>query len=109
MEAGFCEEFSLFMIQILFVNTNAKQKKVRKSLAFLNLFATHQRDNAFFFEFAAQKYGILENYAYLVQHERNLFRVGAPFVSASDLLRWSSYYFISSLSAAAKVWSLMMA
>ena len=86
MEAGFCEEFSLFMIQILFVNTNAKQKKVRKSLAFLNLFATHQRDNAFFFEFAAQKYGILENYAYLVQHERNLFRVGAPFVSASDLL-----------------------
>ena len=36
-------------------------------------------------------------------------RTRAPFVSASDLLRRSSFYFLSSGSAAANVWSLMIA
>ena len=33
----------------------------------------------------------LLSFALSLQHERNLFRVGVPFVSASDLLRWSSF------------------
>jgi len=50
LQSGFLPE-PIAKLQILFVFQRSDKKKVRKSLALLNFFATHQRENAFFFEF----------------------------------------------------------